>query len=153
MIKHYPHIVLCLSIILLAGCPKPDPVSPQRDSARAGLLLIAKAGVIADNACSELTKAKNDAAIAKTCADAYDNVRSSLLIAESSLEAWGPSEGASPAAGGINQVACATKSAVEALSLVSKVIVDAGGKLSPTLIDALKFSTLFTSQCRQVAAQ
>lgn len=128
-------------LTLLTGCPEPNAVSPQRDSARAGLLLIAKAGVIADDACSELAKAKDDATIAKTCADAYDDVRSSLLIAESGLEAWD--------SGKKNDVACATKHSAAALTKLADLLKGAGAKIPAVLFDAVKFSAFVAGECKE----
>ena len=133
-------LALCAILTLLTGCPQPA-VSPQRDSARAGLLLVAKGGVTADGACSELAKAKDDAVIAKTCADIYDDVRSSLLIAESSLEAWD--------SGKKNDVACATKHGVAALIKLTNLLKSNGANIPPVLFDAVKFSTFVAGECKE----
>ena len=134
-------IALCAMTMFLTGCPQPDPISPQRDSARAGLLLIAKAGVIADGACSELAKAKDDSTIAKSCADVYDDVRSSLLIAESGLEAWD--------AGKKNDVACATKHGAAALTKLAALLQGHGAKIPSVLSDAVKFSAFVAGECKE----
>ena len=135
--------LLAIGIMLsfITGCPQGPAASPERDSARAGLLLIAKAGVLADDACSELAKAKDDSVIAKNCADAYDDVRSSLLVGESALEAWD--------AGKKNDVACATKHGATALTKLATLLTTAGVQTPTALIDAIKFSTFVAGECKQ----
>lgn len=142
-------VAFLVSTLMWTSCSStPAPGSPQRENARASILLLARGVSLADEACATLARSKNDAAIAKSCADAYDEARGSLLSAEAGVNAWDPAPGGTSGSKK-NDVACAVKHAAESLSKGTQVIQNAGGDLPLALSDALKLAPSIAGICAE----
>lgn len=113
--------------------------SPARDYARATLILVAEATKAADGVCADLAKQKSDAKLAKTCADAYDATRASLLAAQSLVDGWESADQKS--------YMCTLGHGVQGLGSMASAVQSAGGKLPPVIVDALSLGGSFVKGC------
>ena len=78
-----------LSIAGLISCGgAQSPATTPRDEARAAVLTLAEGVKVADQTCAAAALTLKNEELAKACADAYDDARTSLLAAESSIDAW-----------------------------------------------------------------
>lgn len=140
VMKICPIAVLLLLIPTESGCSStPDAKSVPRETARAAVIMLAKTTALADETCSTLARTKQDAALAKKCADAYDVIRPSLLAAENGVNAW--------EAGSKNQVACAIAKSAAALVDMNDAIKASGENMSMSVSDSLKFVTPIVGEC------
>src|SRR5581483_8850531 len=58
-------VVLLWTIAIVVGCgPQPGAQSPARETARAGVMLIAEAVKVADSMCAEIAQDRKDASLA-----------------------------------------------------------------------------------------
>lgn len=129
------------------GCSStPDAKSVPRETARAAVIMLAKTTALADETCSTLARTKQDATLAKKCADAYDVIRPSLLAAESAMDTWDPAAGGT-GSGSKNQVACAIGKSAAALTEIVKAIQAAGGSIPMSVSDSLKFVKAIVGEC------
>lgn len=125
-----------MAVALGACSPRADV---PRETARGTILTLAEGVHRADLACAELARARHDAPLATTCADAYDAARDALLGAESAVDAWD--------AGKAGDVACASVHAVASLHLMSSAIRAAGGAVPPVVDDALRLAPTLAGVC------
>lgn len=135
--------VLALAIALSMGAHGcgGDAKSPARDSARAAVVLVAEGVRIADETCAQVGAKQKDPALLKTCADAYDTTRASLLAAESAVDAWD--------AGDKKSLACALAAGVRGLAQIANAITHAGVELPLLVTDAMTLGAAFASgSCR-----
>ncbi|WP_394849724.1 hypothetical protein LZC95_20005 [Pendulispora brunnea] len=123
------------------GCLKRthDAESPSRQTARATIVLVAKAVLIADQTCSGVAKKQEKASIAATCEQAYNVARNSLLTAESGVDAWDSVAQ--------KDIACAIIESGRALKRTADAIQSAGVELPAIVVDALKLVPEFGSVC------
>lgn len=124
------------------GCAGSTPASqlPARDYARAGVMMVAEGVKVADDACATVAKAKSDAGLAKTCADAYDTARASLTGAMALVDAWDSADQKS--------YVCTVGHAVSALSSMASAVTTAGGPALPAIVqDALSFGGQLSKGC------
>lgn len=122
-------VLLMLLALALVGCT-PSAADASRSAIRGSVLVTADALKLADSTCAKVATVKKDAALAKTCADAYDIARPFLLAAESGVDAY-PNDGG---------VMCSLGSAIEALSHVAEALTAAGSPLPPVVVDALSLA-------------
>lgn len=116
--------------------------SPERSTARASVLMVAKAVVVADQSCASFALQVKDAKIAKACADAYDVARPVLIAAEASLDTW------DSAAQG--KIGCAINAGVTALTDVSVILVQEKLAIPSVVLDALKLVNSVKFTCNSV---
>jgi len=129
-----------LALSLGAGClPAKNAETPDRATARATILTVAKAVSIADQACATYATANHDAATAKKCADAYDLARPSLVGAEAAVDGW------SDATAG--NLACLSADAISALEQFAGIFLGAQLALPTTVVDALHLADTLHQLC------
>lgn len=116
--------------------------SPERSTARAAVLMVAKAVVVADQSCASFALQVKDAKIAKACADAYDVARPVLLAGEASLDTWD--------ATAQGKIGCAINSGVTALTDVSVILVQQHLAIPSVVLDALKLVNSVKFTCSSV---
>lgn len=130
------------TLALLLSCAAPQA---QRETARATVIALAEATRLGDLTCatvatnqglSDRAKAK---ATAERCADAYDAMRPSLLLAAAKVDDWD--------AGRRLDVVCSVLALAEPLSNVASAIRNAGGKVPTIIEDAIKL-TRTLGECR-----
>src|SRR5574338_298624 len=90
-----PPLPVLLLLVVGCGPAQPGAQSPARDYARAAILLVSEGVKVADQVCADVALAKKDFTVAKTCADAYETARSSLLAAQTFVDAWEDGAGGS----------------------------------------------------------
>jgi len=120
-----------------AGC---KPPGTPREEARATITLIAHAVHIADQACASVAYAQKNLWLADECAIAYEEARINLHLAEDALDI------ADEVAA--RNMPCAVEAAVDALGRIKDRLHAAGGKVPPTVEDALKLAPILTVPCR-----
>ena len=135
----YAGVFLSFGWGLLCCSSTQPPKSSPRETARAAVIMFARTTVIADEACATLARTKQDAQMAKVCADAYDVARPALLAAESSVDAW--------ESGAKNDVACSVAKASVALTKIVDAVRAGGGTLPLSIEDSLKFATSIVGEC------
>jgi len=129
--------VLALALALsmgTQGCGG-DAKSPARESARAAVVVVAEGVKVADEVCAQAGAKQKDAALLKTCADAYDTTRASLLAAESAVDAWD--------AGDKKSLTCALAASVRGLAQIANAVTHAGVELPLLVTDALTLGAAF----------
>ena len=135
--------ILCLVgavafiVAALNGC---KPADNPRAQARSVVLTIAEGVAVADMACASIARAKKDAELARECALARDEARTSLLMAEDALDA---SELAAA-----EKIPCAVAAAVASANRLVGLIEKQGGRVPPALADGLHLAPLLAGGCR-----
>lgn len=124
--------------IIACGTPAASPVA-ERDQARAAILTIAEAVKTGDAVCAQAALSLKKAPLAKGCADAYDDARSSLLVAESSIDAWEQGEA--------GNVACAGSHALQAVVTIENLLASNGVAVPAVVQDAVKLGQMFLPLC------
>lgn len=136
-----PLMALVLALVFAAGCHPQESKAPARDTARAVVLLVAEGAKAADQLCAGYAARASNADLAKTCADGYDTVRSSLLAAEAGVDAW---EQADKGA-----YLCMVGKGVAALASIADAVRQAGGpELPPVVVDALSLGRALSGGCK-----
>lgn len=133
---------------LITACSStPSAKTSPRETARAAIILLAKTTAITDERCATLAREKQDAQLARVCADAYDVARPALLSAESAVDAWDPAYRGT--GGPTNDVACLVSKSAWALAKMVETIRVAGGSgtLPLSVSDSLKFATSIVGEC------
>ena len=137
-------LAIAASLMLcVAGCGPmgPDAKSPARDYARAGLSLLAEGTKEAIHVCAEFAKSKVDVGLAKTCADAGDSARASLLAGQAIVDTWESAQQ--------REVLCAAGKGVAALKEIAEAVRAAGGPAMPGLVqDALSLGAQLGAGCQ-----
>ena len=132
--------MLFIGIFLLGSCTStPDAKNVPRETARAAVIMLAKTTAVADESCATLARNKQDAALAKKCADAYDVIRPLLMAAESGVDAW--------ESGSRNQIACVVAKSAAALVDIVEAVNAVGGTLPSSVGDSLKFAASIVGEC------
>lgn len=116
--------------------------SPERSTARAAVLMVAKAVVVADQSCASFALQIKDAKLAKSCADVYDVARPVLVAAEASLDTWD--------ATAQGKIGCAINAGVTALTDVSVILVQEKLAIPSVVLDALKLVNSVKFTCNSV---
>lgn len=116
--------------------------SPQRSTARAVNLTVARAVVVADQSCASLALQIKDVKLAKSCADSYDIARPVLLSAEGALDTWDSIAQ--------DQLGCAINSGVSALTQVSALLLSQKVAIPTVVLDALKLVSSVTFTCKSI---
>lgn len=114
--------------------------SPQRSTARAINLTVAKAVVVGDQTCATFATQIKDVKLAKGCADAYDVARPVLLSTEASLDVWD--------AVAQDQVGCAINGGVSALTQISALLLSQKVAVPSVILDALKLVSSVSFSCK-----
>ena len=131
---------VCFVTLLLSACSStPSANNVPRETARAAVVMLAKTTVLADESCASLARTKQDALLAKKCADSYDVIRPLLMSAENGVDAW--------ESGAKNQVACAVAKTSAALLDIVEAVKSAGGSLPLSVSDSLKFVVSTVGEC------
>jgi hypothetical protein len=129
-------LALALLTITLQACAG-GAKEPARDTARAAVVLVAEGVRVADETCAQVGAQQKNAALLKTCADAYDTTRASLLAAESAVDAWD--------AGEKKDLACALAASVRGLAQIANAVTHAGAELPLLVTDAMTLGAAFAS--------
>lgn len=130
---------MMLTLLQLGCTSTPDAKNIPRETARAAVIMLAKTTVVADESCASLARSKQDATLAKKCADAYDVIRPLLTSAESGVDAW--------ESGSRNQIACAIAKSASALLDIVEAVKAIGSTLPPSVDDSLKFVASIVGEC------
>ncbi len=126
-------LAIVVPIFAFSGC-KPASVA---EDLRAGVVLVAEGVKSADSVCADVAEARNDIALAKTCAKAYDSARPLLESAETSLDA-----------AQTDDAACKLAGAVQALFSFQVALQNVGVTLPPMVRDAIAFGSGLSGLCR-----
>lgn len=132
------------------GCSStPDAKSVPRETARAAVIMLAKTTALADETCSTLARTKQDATLAKKCADAYDVIRPSLLAAENGVDrAFGATGPAGGGSANRNDLMCSIAKSAAALVNMTEAITAAGGTVPSSVVDSIQFVKSIAEECR-----
>jgi|SRR5882762_11293871 len=131
-------VVLLLSIN--QGCVPAKPgEDPTRASARATILLVAKAVQSSDKLCASYALQTKEISVAKACADIYDAARPSLLTAEAALDSWD--------AAAQGSVGCAISAGVKALVQITVVLNNEKLAVPSVVTDALQLAAGINFGC------
>ena len=130
--------VFCIGGLVACG-PSQPAATPARDQARAAILTIAEAVKTGDGVCAQAALTLKKADLAKSCADAYDQARAALLVAESGIDAWGQGEE--------GKVACASASALQAIIGIENELASNGVAVPAVVQDAVKLGQMFLPLC------
>ena len=141
--KIYSIPLLIVALTSQIGCE--DAKTAPRESARAAVIMLAKTTALADETCAMLARSKQDAQLAKKCADAYDIIRPLLIAADSGVDAW--------ESGSKNQVACAVAKTAAALTEIVEAVQVAGGSLPLSVSDSLVFVRTIVGECHPVTGK
>lgn len=134
--------VLVLFFGPMLGCvPSTTPVQVSRAEVRSALNLVAEGVRTVDLICAQTARVKQDIPLAKTCKDAYDVARDSLIGIGEGVDAWNE--------GKHGETACALKKANAALASFRKVAFQAGAALPPLVDDAISFSSTVVGECHE----
>lgn len=137
--------LIVVSTFSQTGCASTsDAKTAPRENARAAVIMLAKTTAAADEVCATLARTKQDAQLAKKCADAYDVIRPSLLAADSGVDAW--------ESGSRNQVACAIGKTAAALTEIVEAVQAAGGSLPLAVPDSISFVRTVVGECHPVVS-
>lgn len=100
----------------------------SRAQARGTVLATAEAVKVGDHLCAAVALEKTDIELSRTCEGAYKDARSAVIVAAETIDAWD--------AGKKRDVACAVKSANEALSTSINALRRRGISLPKVIDDA-----------------
>lgn len=127
---------------VFSGCLPKGAESPDRATARAVILTVARGVHEADVLCAQFARDTKDAGLAKKCADAYDLARPSLIGAEAGVDGWN--------AASQGHLACLAIDSITALTQFSKVLTDSKVALPLVITDALQLAGAFKGLCQDV---
>lgn len=134
-------IIACAATF--GGCVPPGGAeSPDRATARASILLVAKGVKEADAMCAKFALDTKDVSLAKNCADIYDLARPSLIGSEAAVDGWNDSSK--------GQLACLAIDSIVALESFAKVLGQAKLALPLIIVDSLKLADAFKGLCPHV---
>lgn len=135
-------LAFVFGLLLLDGCKPPS--IPERDAARAAVIVSAEAVRSVDVECARVVRATGDRELGEKCDAFYKPARASLVAAGVVVDAWASEETR-------RDVTCTAVNVARELAVLSRELAGKGGKPLPVVEDALRL-VAFLGACHSLDA-